>query len=520
MGTCYTGEIPSPLNNQNVCSDGYDQGYVVPHFCGKGYVVPHFCGKGYRPVERFCKILSPYEWTEAKQQIYSYCKMDTDEPFRSLDFNTDNYSGYCDNYGIGADGSRGRCQRTAFTADRLTCCFADLECNKTVDERFCFDGKKKYHTCDPNYRNMSSMDCKDTILPYCAGDDLPNSGTDPESGRPYRDIWLERWTSSISLPKITPLGDERIHSFDSPCWRAVWRNLYANQASRCVGAPITSAIPPNEDGYIWTRQLITKASKKYFAYNGTFLSQSPTKIPYPEFNSKIESLCRLYPGVCEPTLRSFCSSTTTELIRRRPELIKWCGCYMPNQEYSKYTDTYLIGKECTPTCNVAEAIPLYSTSGIGIKRCQQSFCVIDDLSIQIAKSRVGDEGGINFSQICSSCGYGTASCQCTITGNTIAIINSQIPSLNISQNCGSKSTCFKEEIKGDQIISTQVPCSSDGTYAEYSEVAEQSAENRLLSRQKSFIYTVLIILGVLLIIVIVWKVLLRYTLKITSKQKL
>jgi hypothetical protein len=188
-----------------------------------------------------------------------------------------------------------------------------------------------------------------------------------------------------------------------------------------------------------------------------------------------------------------------------PSLQKWCGCYLPDAQYSRYTDVYRISKECTPSCNLKGVIPLPTSDGIGVKTCQQSTCVIDDISIELFSTNVQD---FSFTQMCSGCSGVGNICSCTLADTTMKIIDGKLPNLSLTQNCGSGSTCYKEgkDSEGnDQKL--RVPCSSDESYDPYEALNKENVKRYYKSINRRNIRVLLMIVVSLLIVMILYFIL-------------
>jgi hypothetical protein len=171
---------------------------------------------------------------------------------------------------------------------------------------------------------------------------------------------------------------------------------------------------------------------------------------------------------------------------------------------------------------VSGVIPLPSNSNAGGKVCEQSLCIIDNVAINLAQSRVGNGGtGINFSQICSSCGGGSSTtstassggitlsssnttsqtCSCVLSNLTFAAVDSTIGSINISQSCGDAS-CYQQQTINGVVQNVPVPCNSDANsnpYAEY-QVNLGAAE---ASATKSRNYNIILIFVIMIVIILV-----------------
>jgi len=96
-----------------------------------------------------------------------------------------------------------------------------------------------------------------------------------------------------------------------------------------------------------------------------------------------------------------CSTVTEEKIAQNPIANKWCGCYMPEEQYSSYTDAgFLVSKQCTPFCSRDGVIPNVDANYQPLT-CQENVCIINDVYLQFIKTSGND---INFTDVCNTCG--------------------------------------------------------------------------------------------------------------------
>jgi hypothetical protein len=462
-------------NTDNICNDALG---------GIGKPWSNYCtsdtGTGTSKARAFCNSIGNNgEWgydSRAGSCNYNDC-----------DGKTQMSSGCC-NGCCGVSGKGVNCKRNAFKADPLTCCLNDMSCNPSPQN--CFENSNSGLTCDPVNRNQTSTSCQTNMLAYCTGADVPQGTSE---------IWMNRW-----LNKVTYNGVE----YDKPCLNTIYRNLYNGQPSiECLGNPITSQIVSptiNTEGYVFGQNLMTQMIARLIQDGGDLVATESTE-SNNLMSSTIFEICNLNPGLCQNALYSYCANVTTDDLIRNPSLLTYCGCYMPPEQYSKYTDLYHVDKQCAPTCNMSGVIPLADASGTSTLTCNQTTCIIDDVSINIASSIVGGTGtGISFNQICNSCSIGGGTCSCLVTGSTINIIDSTVGSLNLSQQCTGSNACYSEVTQPDgTIVNQQVSCSSDSlTIDSYQKIQNQNEQN-----QKNAIWNrnmkILIVFGVLIIIIIV-----------------
>jgi hypothetical protein len=207
---------------------------------------------------------------------------------------------------------------------------------------------------------------------------------------------------------------------------------------------------------------------------------------------------------------------------------------MPDSEYTVYgniTDS-VISRECTPYCNAAGVIPSFDPATGSIKTCQQSLCVIDDVTLTIAKSRVN--GPINFNNICTSCspdsGNGvnsnlvsnsnngnantdsesnstinvSSSCQCIINNFNLTTIGATIDGgINISQACNGNAKCFRTETVNGVQQTQEVDCHSNNISS--NNVLELEERKLMKKAEDTGSYWVIFIIVIaILLIILLW----------------
>ena len=387
----------------------------------------------------------------------------------------------------GITGQSITCKRKSFKANPLNCCLQDYSgCNKN-NINACFEDSSQRYTCDPAYRNQSSPGCQDKLTQYCLGLGEYKINNSQE--------FINRWNGIVTYD-----GKQ----YTNLCYNSIYRNLFTPESTGCLNPPSNVGVV-NSEGFKYSRDLVNLMIQKYIDdYNGNFLYGTESSEYNTQLNTMIWNICYNNPGLCQSSMFKYCSQVNTDLLQKNPNLSLWCGCYMSNEQYSKYTDLYGISRECTPTCNMSGVISISSTDGISKKTCKQSTCVIDDVSINIANSLVGiNGGGVNFSQICNSCSVegSNGTCNCTISNINITIIDSEIPNLNIKQQCSSSSICYSDE-NGYPI---QVPCTEgDDIYNPYAEIDKQSEENKQNAIRLRNIKIIFLFFIIIILIIIIW----------------
>lgn len=421
----------------------------------------------------------------------------------------------CCGYECAIAGAGNDCTRKFRRGLSLSCCFRDQACSgiNNVDPlTVCYDSDSTERSCPLNATDMASSTCQGLVLPLCS-----NPNNDPTNQ--WRANWLtNRTVTQLADPATTGGRLTEELSYTTPanpiCLHTLYRNVYGVNGYGCNGtAPPTLATGiqaiPTADGLAFGQQMVQDLFNTYIAAGGNIFANEGQQGD-TEMNDLLWGICSTIPGVCTTSLQQICSTVTTQDLIDNPEYQRWCSCYMPDFEYAKYTDLYGISKQCTPQCNQRNVIPLTNQTGIQIALCQQSTCVIDNVSIDLYQSKVGTAGsgaGLNFSQICGSCGGGnnTGTCACTLTGLTFEAAEAAIGGIDISQQCGAGSTCYLEtqDTLGNT-VSTPVPCTDENNVNPYlSALATSNAIEAAAQRSKRS--KVLILFGlVFILLIILW----------------
>lgn len=342
------------------------------------------------------------------------------------------------------------CIRQSFKGNPLQCCFNDED---GVGLSGCWAGPAQKGTCHPCQRDITagidqvievpeynslgqeltttvttscssidlqlnpfegSTNCRDIAMSYCTGSDL--APDDPS--------WIYRWMD----PEGNPLPYEK---GNPSCYYALLRNLgeggeiLNTQESPCIPRTLGN-IPPG--GLAWSQRLMNIVFAKYTRLG----FQLPSSIGSPGYNTfqrfLHDNVCCPYPIVCQQGLQATCRDQTMESISLNPQLLNWCGCYLPEEEYTKYVNTYGINKSCVPACNSASAVKLVAANNV-YTECTQGVCIIDGVTINIINSSGGD---IGLNQVCSC-----QDCTCVVSDTSITAINSEFGDVNINNKCGS-----------------------------------------------------------------------------------
>lgn len=237
-----------------------------------------------------------------------------------------------------------------------------------------------------------------------------------------------------------PLGDTYIQKWQgdeitSDCRR--FAALNAGNQSQYVAVV---------DGYI-RRYLVNESNPVTYAQQGSLV--------YDPAIEDIIEVCQDYPGGCDAVLGQVCAGFDRDDLKENPNLGKLCGCFMADAEYDKYTGSFGVNKICDPACVLQSAVkPRDPENEFVTLKCDQSICVIDDVTISIlGKSTVGD---ITFGQACSACS-GDSGCTCNISDISITSVESTIGDVSFQQACGGVVNCYERDANG---IPRPVDCSA------------------------------------------------------------
>lgn len=457
-------------------------------------------------------------------------------------------------------------------------------------------------TCDPQYRDITNAQCQSLSTPYCSGIDVQNdswmlrwdnSAPEPvcpngnecskdgscvngichypsDNGGPctintecrggegtcsngtcqyslgrLNGQWIGGVSvhNSIAIPP-SPIPDDNLSNL-SPCQYYMYRLLYLNpvQAGGDVPVPLNPTTIPqfqqhiNESTYptgkLLFKEMLAKYSLKYT------LGTTPGNPGYNQFQNQIFSLCSTVPGLCDDALSELCSSVTPNDLSSNPELQRWCGCFMSEEQYQQYTQEFQISKMCTPWC--AGPMPFINAegqpsggplrpsddTGLNFNQCCQSSCVIDNGLINLANTSVN--GQVNINQVCAGCvsalsnsssqavqtckqqGFDvTSECTCILKDTTIDVAASIIGgNVSLSQFCSGGTTCYRTNPLDPNGPNVVVDCSTQDS-AEFKQLEEQAQANANAVVQKQLrqaVIFLLIVFGVTaLIILLLWAI--------------
>ncbi|MCH9622032.1 MAG: hypothetical protein S4CHLAM20_14660 [Chlamydiia bacterium] len=301
-------------------------------------------------------------------------------------------------------GSGGRCKRIAFTADPVVCCFLDDDCvfqDPSIQDR-CWQTDLKDRTCDPEYRDLSGDSCLSLVEPYCTGEKLFLGQEN------WWDLWVEETKIDINSDN-SGLDVQKERKMAQPCLRALARAISKDQQF-CTWGKLKNIEfrRGNFDpaGLDWAQNVVDKIFDRYTQEFGSFvggINRDGKQID--NMLDVFQEICTSFPILCQKPLKDACQNITVDDIvgGTVPRADLWCGCYMPDNQYEKYTNLFQVNRECTPFCNTDLAIPLVDADGYQLY-CLTNVCIIDDLKLDFVRDRIRGGSDEKFSLLCGGCG--------------------------------------------------------------------------------------------------------------------
>lgn len=369
---------------------------------------------------QFCKSIGGAQEWDLGGRSQKCCTLNSRMEVYGKGFADDNCNNFFDFEDNNlSDGQYTDCKRISFAADPLTCCLLDNDCFTTDPDAptdTCWETKSRQKTCAPEYRDLSGDECLELLKPYCLGAEL----------LPGQSNWWDLWVKesgveikadvseyiigdSYFIPddiKFDPSEESRY--FKQPCMRALARAMTRdNQFCTWESIQDLDIRRGNYDpvGLKWSQEVVTGIFDRYINQFGSFVGGVNTKgVQIGEMGNVFYEICKKFPALCQDSLPRICENISAETLVNIPTADTWCGCYMPDNEYQKYTDNYGIGKECTPFCNNPNTIPLVDPDGYE-KICRHDICIIDNLKLNFVRVRnQDDDNKVTFNQVCGGCG--------------------------------------------------------------------------------------------------------------------
>lgn len=313
----------------------------------------------------------------------------------------------CCRFHCSIKGKKGTCVRKGFNGSIFRCCLQDYECKKNKNNTSygsCFNAdnsenadKPYVATCHPYTRALNSNVCSVVLSDFCTGQSPFANNQD--------DI-LDAWNPNRTL-SFGEIGTPKQYDRKSVCLDFLARLIAPVGSDICSWEEFTQKNPTLDPLNIEPKNLATAKEmlnilfESYLLKHGTPVGgiNKDGYIQTSDFVTWSFNLCKQYPFLCQDFLPGFCAGFTLEDLTTN-ESIKWCGCYLQDKEYERYSK-YNIQRECVSVCNLDEVIPVIDDDGIP-KVCTQNICMLDNISITAINTTV--TGALNFNQICGSCG--------------------------------------------------------------------------------------------------------------------
>lgn len=377
----------------------------------------------------------------------------------------------CENYlGPTINGSEwksiggNRCQRTSYKGNEGYCCISNS--NTYINPNPCFDTIG--YTCNVNNRSNVSDACYQPIISYCSSAQTIET--------------MENNWSQLYPPCL--------YTLDS------WFVGTTTPFTVTGGYPIPSNLYNNTTGIASASDMMVQFNRLYNNWGFT-LGAPRASSSYNPIEENIYSICSASPGSCSDMLTEYCTGISSQDITSNPNILRWCGCYMPDQEYARYVNQYQLNKECTPYCNRIGNIPLVTFDKTNVLKCSTDNCLIDNVSLNLLNTVISD--GINFSQLCGGCGL-SGSCTCTMDNLTLTTVNTNLQgSINLSQQCGS-TICYASNTNELGPNKVSVDCEQDLPTPQSTGTNISSPYSNIFP----YLWVGLIILAILFLIV-VWR---------------
>lgn len=191
------------------------------------------------------------------------------------------------------------------------------------------------------------------------------------------------------------------------------------------------------------------------------------------------SACHSNPSACEPYLNGLCkkhsikdprpltrgditkaSSNSVGNVNNK-NIVSACACHLPADQYATHAKIGIdenSTSSCDPLCKLPGAIPKQICSGGNCRPsvCQQNICVIDNVSVGITGSQVGN---VDFSILCGGCDTKSGGCLCLFENSNVIAQSSKVGGVNFSMNCGGN--CAIVDPKTGKQTKIQCPGKSD-----------------------------------------------------------
>jgi hypothetical protein len=475
-------QVQSP-DTTNICTPGsigdISNQHLVPGFC-----TIHSSG-GDQNRAQYCEMIGDSEWGNPINGSLGSCCYDNTTKVNQRT------CGICGGV-LGVQGSTLTCQRLSYKGDPQTCCFRDLAVNN--ENEYCFESNQLQRTCEPQLRNITnsvppqgqdaSQSCQGLLFDFCTGEGIDDN------------TWFTdgRWAA---LDLVPPGTESCVYALKRNLFGNLWNDSAVNffTGNTTEDGPVPPNLFDSAEGLQWSKLLMNEVFNKYTS-EGYRIGALPGFPGYHPFQNTLFEICQKVPGICELPLENICANESIESLKTQPQMVPWCGCYLPDDEYSTYVDQYQINKQCTPVCARGGNIGLVQADGIHPLTCDETLCIIDNVNIDLTNTTLS--GDINFNQFCGACNGG--SCTCIISDVNIDTANSEIGGgINLQNNCGTTQCVRTNPDPGGSPGTLPVPCDAPNNFNPF--IGQNGAvSNTSFGR---FLFILLIIVGILIIILII-----------------
>lgn len=252
--------------------------------------------------------------------------------------------------------------------------------------------------------------------------------------------------------------------------------------------PDTNLYLYNPDGHARIKETMSYLLSRYFNSSDGSNLVLPGNRTWNQFQNTLIKTCLDVPGVCDDAQKYLCGGCSRAQISNNPDLLTLCGCYAEPLDPAIYKNKENIKTECDPLCSRIDTAKLMDPETGDVFECNDSVCVLDNISITATKSSTT---GVSISQICPGCSDETG-CKCIVD---VSIVN-MASSIGLDdpfffqQYCPPEnSTCIN--IDRNTNSSEIVPC------ADYFTVS-------LESQYKTNIPTIIIIIVAIIVVLVIF----------------
>ena len=251
--------------------------------------------------------------------------------------------------------------------------------------------------------------------------------------------------------------------------RTFWTgNTCQNAFQSMIYTTQTGGVGFNQTNLLTAQGMLDGVFSSYLA-DGYQLTV-PNADGYNVFQEVLLDTCQKSPGLCDSALQQFCTNQPTgpypnlacgtncldrDILAQNAGLLSFCGCWAPppvETQVNNISNNQALSvlkqyPACDPICNRIENVKKGDGMGNSQTCPNQTVCVIDQTTINVAQSNLGPGQQISFSQICPCSNNGV--CTCIIAGtNLVDTMNQSNLQVQINQVCGPDALCLQENDQG------------------------------------------------------------------------